>query len=146
MNYRQFVEQVKDAAQAGAMGLRGSRDLTPFLHLEAEGSRVAVFPIDPNYFAQPTAPRLVASAVVLIDDYRADKVAWTFTGRSVTEDGSEDILCALVLDREREEMWTAPIIRGTNDFDRPFLGGWTMEPANVGYGFLVTPIQEALRR
>lgn len=146
MNYRQFVEQVKDAAQAGAQGLRGRRDLTPFFHLESPGSRVAVFPIDPGFFENSeTRGRLTALALGLIDSYKADKVGWTFTGIVRTEEGDTPIVTALVLDREVEECWTAPIVRGDDPDDVPVLGGWSLT-ANAGSGFLVNPIQEALRR
>lgn len=147
MNFRQFVEQVKDAAQAGAQGLRGQRDLTPFLHLESTGSRVSVFPVDPLFFADEAAQgRLVVATLELIDSYNADKVGWTFTGIERDEAGDEAILTALVLDREVEECWTAPIIRGVREDDIPVLGGWTLTGRNTGAGLLVNPIQEALRR
>lgn len=145
MIYRQFVEQVKDAAIAGAAGLRGTRDLTPFLHLESGGS-VIVFPIDPGFFEdEESRERLVHVVVGLVTTYSADKAAWTFTGQAVSEDGVEPIVCADVLDREREELWTAPIVRGEDPHDVPVLGGWSLT-ANEGAGFLVDPIQEALRR
>jgi hypothetical protein len=145
MIYRQFVEQVKDAALAGAQGLRGSRDLTPFLHLESGGS-VFAFPIDPGFFEdEESRARLVHVVQGLVTTYSADKVAWTFTGIGITADGTETIVCADILDREREELWSAPLVRGRNPDDMPALGGWSLT-ANEGAGFLVDPIQEALRR
>jgi len=145
MIYRQFVEQVKDAAIAGVQSLRGQRDLTPFLHLESGGS-VMAFPIDPGFFEdEESQARLGHVAQGLITTYSAEKVAWTFTGIEVSAEGEQAIVCADVLDREREELWTAPLIRGVQEHDMPALGGWTLT-ANEGTGFLVDPIQEALRR
>jgi hypothetical protein len=105
-----------------------------------------VFPIDPAFFADERARRrLIDFTLALIANHRADKVGWTFTGIGIDEEGGgEDILTAIVVDREVEECWTAPLIRGIRPDDVPVLHGWALQ-SNEGAGFMVTPIQEALR-
>lgn len=149
MLFRDFVEQIKDAAEVIAGNIRGGRDLTPMLHFDSghQPGGVASIALEPAFFAsaESRAKLVEHIAVPLIEARQPQQVAWTFTGTigELESDASEEVLAAVVVDRERHEAWHAQMLR--RDDAPPAIGGWRQLPANQQAGFLVTPIQNALR-
>jgi hypothetical protein len=144
MTYRDFVEEVKDAAEALVAGA-GSRPVTPMLHLKSHDG-VYLVAVEPEFFTTvETRRRLVWQYVVpLLQERKADAVAWTFTAleRYEPTETQRNVVCVTVIDRERYEVWLASILRAA---DRTFTAGWRAWAPNEQDGLLLTPIQEALR-
>jgi hypothetical protein len=163
MNFRDFVEQTRDAIQSVAFGLRGERDVTPMLHLESR-SGVTIVPIDPEFFENSTNVELLALHYVLplIAENRTRKLAWTFcawaspAGRATHGPAAEgtsprpsshperrEILLATFIDPEVIEHWAARIVRTGGPV---MIGPWRSSVrASVDGGPLLTTIQRALR-
>lgn len=141
MKFREFVELTKDAIEGLAAGTRDGRDLTPMLHLESQDG-ISLLALDPAFFTSASTREVLAHrvAVPAIREYRARKVAWTFTG-IVHGEQSWEALFATFVDAERTEVWVAPIVRPENL--PPVIGSWESWPDTDGP--LLTTIQETLR-
>lgn len=153
MNFRQFVEQTKDAVHAIAGDVGGERTLTPMLHLESEAG-VHLMPVDPRFFDSiETRQRLVQGFVIpLVREHAAFRVAWTFEAWATARDGvraseaddRHELVVGTFIDRERVEVWQARIHRPPAGV--PFVGQWeAWEPEATDGPLLITPIQEAMR-
>lgn len=154
MIYRDYVEAVKDA---GAVALRttpAERSPTPMLHLQLEDGRVEALPVGPAFFDNDDAHHLLGEFVRdVVDTARAEKVGWTFTANHCEIDDDlepitdlVEVMVAIVIDRERAEVWRAPVVR----YQEPrlaLLGGWSSWPQTETLApHLIQPAQEALRR
>ncbi len=136
MNYRDFVEGTKDAVSAVAMQAV-DRPITPMLHMHSPIG-LEHTPIDPSWFrTAPERALLVAQACLLVKASEARLVGWTFTAQMEGE-----VVIGVFVDRERHEVWQAPVERiGA----LTLVAGWQGWPPNEAEGLLIQPIQEVLR-
>lgn len=144
MNFRDFTEEVKDAIEALAAGVRGERPLTPMVHLESEDG-VHALGVEAAFFESVQSRVLLVQGFVvpLIAERKARIVAWTFSGERTVNGDTFEVVVATVIDRERAEVWVARVGRVE---ERLVVGGW--QPWQVDQAdapLLIDPVQEALR-
>lgn len=152
MLFRDFAEQVKDAAAVLLAGTRGERDPVPMLHIQSRDGRVEATPISSAFFDDLEArPALAEMLPPLLESFQAETVAWTLVAwhHDVDESGwlvgePIEVMIAVVIDRERTEVWRSPIVRYAEP-KLALLGGWQDWQANMALGPLIDPIKEVLR-
>lgn len=146
--WRDYVEEMKDTAEAMVRGVRGERPLTPIvLFWTAEG--VVGIAVSPRFFDTPADRAALLGLVIgLMTDYEATRVTWIlnsqidFLRADATHDNHEGIV-VISLDREASEVWSTRLHRFEDTGTA--IGVWTHWPPNESHGDLLTPLQEALR-
>jgi len=145
MTYREFANSVKELATVLVRNIRGEQDILPMLHLKSD-DRVHGVGLDPRFFdvGQDRSVLLEHAVLPYVEIMRATSVAWSFCGWNHGEGGMYDheVVVAVVIDRERAEVWHARLVRHDGVAS---LGAWRPWPVGAAIGPLVTPIQEALQ-
>lgn len=150
MTFREFTIRVREAAEV-ALRIANQRSPTPMLHLQSRAGIVEALPVSADFFDTDADEQLPGMVRDLVRQLDAEMVAWTFSGNHMEFDGEGtvfdkvEVMVAITIDRERYEVWRAPIVR----FEDPtlaVLGGWAAWDVNdVLAPHLIQPAQEALR-
>lgn len=154
--FREFANDTKHAYRELVLNLRGSRDPSPIALFQSGDDAPGMHGLDAAFFENDERRReLIDRFIVpMIHELQPDRVAWAFAGwhyepivrGSVTAEQyerdsmREEVITAVVIDREVHETWIAPLVRAPMT-----VGEWECLPPNEQAGRLVTPIQEALR-
>jgi hypothetical protein len=139
--FRTFVDDLAGIVRGVLVknsSAHGGRTLPAYLHFSMPGGERDSLHVG---MAGTTEMRreLVETAVLpLVKATGPELVGWTFEGEL---DGTT-VAVVVAIDRERSEVWFAPLARAMG---QTLIGEFQPWPANQQAGTFITPIQEAMR-
>lgn len=138
-------EDLRGFAEHMVTLIRDEGGMLPALHLQHPGLETpATLPLDPTLFQDSSRELLVDLVVHVVAGFKPSEVGWTFLawhhGSGLYD---HEAVVVVVVDPEAVEVWQARLVRHDGGAS---LGAWRKWPIRAAHsGFLIQPVQEALR-